>query len=55
MLSVALSSGIVFAVKVPPSQVLDTVELFRLPNQRYVSLRFLAWFFLSKLSIAICV
>lgn len=33
---------------VPPSQVKDTVELYRLPGQRKISLRFLSAFLLRK-------
>ena len=32
----------------PPEQVIDTVEIFRLENQRLLSLRFLASYLLSK-------
>eukprot|EP00501_MAST-03F_sp_TOSAG23-6_P001739 GSMAST32.ASY1.ANO1.1815.1 assembled CDS len=34
-------------IYVPPHQVRDTVELFKLPNRRYISLRFLAAYFLN--------
>jgi PAB-dependent poly(A)-specific ribonuclease subunit 2 len=33
---------------VPPAQVRDTVELFKLPGQRNISLRFLAAFLLGQ-------
>lgn len=33
----------------PDEQVVDTVSLFHLPKQRYISLKFLAWFYLSRL------
>ncbi|XP_012943481.1 PAN2-PAN3 deadenylation complex catalytic subunit Pan2 isoform X2 [Aplysia californica] len=32
---------------VPKAQVMDTVELYHLPRQRYISLKFLAWYFLK--------
>lgn len=32
---------------VPPNQVIDTVELFRLPNKRKISLKFLASYLLE--------
>ncbi|GFR94879.1 PAB-dependent poly(A)-specific ribonuclease subunit PAN2 [Elysia marginata] len=37
----------VINVLVPKAQVMDTVELYHLPRQRYISLKFLAWYFLK--------
>ena len=33
---------------VPPSQIVDTVEIFHLPRMRYISLRFLVNYILKR-------
>lgn len=35
-------------IYVPPFQIIDTVEIYRLPDERYISLKFLAKFVLNK-------
>jgi len=35
-------------ILVPPEQVIDTVEIYRLKGHRKIGLRFLAWYLLNK-------
>ncbi|CAL1534072.1 unnamed protein product [Lymnaea stagnalis] len=37
----------VINILVPKAQVMDTVDLYHLPKQRYISLKFLAWYYLK--------
>ena len=43
----------VCSLQIPRERVIDTVELFHLSKQRYVSLKFLAWHFLSQYNVFI--
>lgn len=58
--SFILSSGCIFIghglsqdfrminICVPPNQIIDTAEIYHLPNQRYISLRYLTNFVLNR-------
>ncbi|OQV12627.1 PAB-dependent poly(A)-specific ribonuclease subunit PAN2 [Hypsibius exemplaris] len=35
-------------IRVPADQIIDTVQLYRLPDQRLISLKFLSWYFLGN-------